>query len=179
MSKFAAQAKEACAAGRTIKLESWVFPEEWTDRPKSTVCVGIRLISEGEKAKAMAQSEEVANSLHDQNSGPESRDLWRDAFNNALIRQVAAVGICDPNDVMKPTELFPLAEEQVRFALTSAGARFIFDQIERYEIEVSEAEPSLTEDQLDEFAASLFENFDRLLPQHKRLLNHVFDQLRS
>lgn len=172
MSGFSQIIAGARAPGKTIVLEPWVFADEWEDRPSGNVCVGIRLISEADKSKARAVSNEVADSLHSAHK-EWSRDNWIDAFNDAIIRQIAAFGICDPNNVRQPSTILPLAEEQVRFALTSAGAKHIFEQIERYEIESSSIDPEIREDELDDFASLLQTDFDRLLPQHKRLLAHV------
>lgn len=136
--------------GRTLLLEPWVFADEWEQKPDDAVCVGLRLMSETDKSKARAEAENVARELH-----PKGGPNFTDAMNDALVRQCAALGICDANDVTKPSQILPLAEEQVRYALTSRGARFIFEAHLRYEVEVSPLYPEASTEDIAELIRSL------------------------
>lgn len=174
MATFAQITKKPRPPGRTVVLDTWVFADEWDGKPREPVCVGLRLMSEGDKSKARAEAERLADELH-----PKRGANWVDAFNDCLIRQVAALGICDPNEVTKPSDILPLAEEQVRFALTSRGARFIFDEHDRYEVEVSPLYEPLTDEELAE-CARLLEACGPMLDQPKRkLLRGVLEALRE
>lgn len=177
MSAFGAIVENHKVPGRTLKLEPWVFADGWDEKPTSAICVGIRLMADGDKQKARASAESIASELHPQPKTHDEIGNWIDAFNDALVRQVAALGICDPNDVRGNCELLPMAEEQVRYALTSTGARFIFDEINRYEIEVSVIEPQLASDQVPELCKRITEKFAHLDAGQRKMLAHVFTRL--
>jgi hypothetical protein len=174
MSTFSQLTAKTRAPARTLVLEPWVFADEWEGKPGEPVCVGLRLMSEADKGKARAEAEKHAHEMHP-NGGPN----WTDAFNDCLIRQVAALGLCDPNDVSKPCEILRYAEEQVRFAITSRGARSIFDAHERYEIESSPLEAEATDEELTELAELLDEQPEALRGNERRLLRHVLEVLRA
>src|SRR5688500_17759690 len=105
MPTFSQVTKKTRAPGRTIILEQWVFADEWAEKPREPVCVGLRLMADGDKSKARAAAEKFADELH-----PKRGPNWLDAFNDCLVRQVSALALCDPNDVTRPAALFPMAE---------------------------------------------------------------------
>lgn len=174
MSTFREISKEARPPGRTLVLEPWVWADEWEGRPSEAVCVGLRLMSEGDKSKGRAEAERLAFELH-----PNGGANWLDAFNDCLMRQVSALGICSPNDVKRPSEILPYAEEQVRFALNSRGAEFIFEAHRRYEIEASPLEPPVTDDEIDELCGRLGDENVQLTHEARKLLRYVLDELRA
>ena len=175
MVAFAKVVKAVRAPGRTLVLEPWVFADEWEDKPKAAVCVcvGLRLMSEVDKLKARVEAERLADELH-----PGRGEYWVDACNDAIMRQVVALGICDPNDVTKPAPVLPYAEEKVRYALTSRGVRFIFEAIDRYELESSPIGTEATGAVLADLAALLpTVKVEELRPGLRRLIHHVFEEL--
>jgi hypothetical protein len=145
MAAFSKLTKAVRAPGRTLLLEPWVFADEWDKRPSDAVCVGLRIMSEADKGKAQAEAERAAYEFH-----PDGGPAWVPAFESALARQVVALGICDPNDVMKPSSVLPYAEEQVRFALSTRGVEYIFEQHRRYEVEISAIEPMATDEDVEQ-----------------------------
>jgi hypothetical protein len=172
---FAQIAKAVRAPARTLILEPWVFADEWDGKPKGNVCVGLRLLSEADKSKARGEAEKSADDLH-----PQRSVNWTDAFNDAVMRQVGALGICDPNDVTRPTGVLPYAEEQVRVALTSRGTRFLFESLERYEIEsspIGEEVDAATLRELSERIAIV--SIATVKPSVRRLAHHVLEELRA
>lgn len=136
--------------GRTLVLEPWVFADDWERKPDGAVCVGLRIMSDGAKSKARAEAEKLARELH-----PTGNVHTLEAYNDALMRQCAALGISSPNDVEAPSEILPVAEEQVRYAISSRGARFIFESLLKYEIESSPLTPEADDAELDELVAML------------------------
>lgn len=169
---------EAVAAsgmpGTTLLLEPWVFADEWDSKPDAAVCVGLRLLADKEKSKARFTAEELADQLHPQ------RDAinWVDAYNDALMRQIAALAVCDPNDVRKPAEVLPMAELTVSDALTSRGARFIFESVAQYEIQASPIGEEASAETLQRLGALLQHTDTEVLPPGlRRLLAHVTDEL--
>lgn len=175
MSTFSQVKEQQRPPGRTLILDPWVFADEWESKPREAVCVGLRLMSEADKSKARGEAEKLADELH------KERNLnWLDAFNDCLIRQVAALGICSPNDVTKPFDLMTFAEEQVRFALTSRGAAFIFEAIQRYDIESSPLSPEITDEEIAELSGLLGSVCsDSFTPDERRLLGHVLELVRD
>lgn len=149
--KFGEAAEASRVPGRTLLLEPWVFEDEWDRKPATTVCVGLRLIADKEKSKARFTAEELADQLHPQRDNGN----WVDAYNDALMRQISALVICDPNDVRKPSELMPMAELTVSDALTSRGAREIFEAFNDYEWDSSEISDQADADTLERLRALL------------------------
>lgn len=172
MSTFADVTREARAPARTILLEPWVFADDWDGKPDAAVCVGLRLLADGDKTRARGEAEKHADEAH-----PHRGPNWLDCFNDALMRQAVALCICDPNDTRKPSALLPYAEEQVTAALTSRGARHIFDELERYEIESSPLEEPITDAEIDHLVLLLQTSSERLTNGHRTLLRHVYDAL--
>lgn len=164
--------KQVRPPGRTLVLPTWVWADEWQNRPTDEVCVGLRLMPDADKSKARSEAERLADELHARR-GPN----WVDAFNDCLVRQVAALGICDPNDVSKPSSVLPLAEDQVRVALTTEGARFIFDAYQVYELEASPLSPEATDEELLQLSQLLWSDADRFRTAERRLLKDVLERM--
>lgn len=161
------------APGTTLILEPWVFADRWSNKPAEPVCVGLRLLGDIEKTKARQLAEELAKETH-----PDGGANWIECFNDCIIRQVAALGMCDPNNVSRPHELFPYAEAQVSEALTSPGALFIFEAIDRYEIGASPIGVAAGADEIQALAALLPNVRPDEMPKGlRRLLSYVVDEL--
>lgn len=175
MAGFSKLVKKARPPGRTLVLEPWVFADDWDSKPKAAICVGLVRMSETSKSTARADAEKLADELH-----PRRGPNWIDAFNDQLIRQVVAHGICDPNDVDKPSPTLQMAQDMVGHALTSSGARFIFDAIDRYEIETSPIGVPISQDETARLCALLANADVTALPiGTRRMLSHVLDQVEA
>lgn len=174
MTSFAQQTQEGRPPARTLMLEPWIWADEWDAKPRETVCVGLRRMSETDKSKARSEAEKLADDLH-----PSGGPNWTDAFNDCLMRQVAALAICSPNDVRKPSEIMPYAEETVRFALNSQGTRWIFDQFTRFELETSQLDPEATDEEIDELCDLLGSTETKVSPGARKLLRYVLEELRG
>jgi hypothetical protein len=170
---FSQAVKDKRAPGATLVLEPWVFADEWSGKPSDDVCVGLRLLSDGDKTKARKTAEELADSVH-----PDRGANWVECFNDCVQRQVDALGICDPNDVRKSHELLPYAEDQVMEALSSKGSRFIFERIERYEIAASPLGVMADREVLDRLVKVLPHVEPELVaPGLRRLISYVLEEL--
>lgn len=135
---------------RTLPLPPSVWASDWRERPSEVVVVGLRLLADAEEQTARAEATRFALELH-----PEADEGFVEAYNDALIRWLVARGICDPNDVRRPYPLLPMAEDQVRGALTGAGLRFIFDALEALQIETSPLYQEADDDELHVLAELL------------------------
>lgn len=136
--------------GATLVLPLSCFADDWLNKPDAPVCVGLRLLSEEDRRKARHVAEQQASELH-----PAGGDGWIECYNDGAKRQVAALAMCDPNDVTRPSELFPYAEDQVLAALTISGTEFIFSAVEQLEIDSSPLEQLATAQTLTRLARLL------------------------
>jgi hypothetical protein len=135
--------------------------------------VGLRLLADSEKTKARLTAEELADQVHPQR-GPN----WIDSFNDALIRQVVALALCDPNDVKKPFDLMPFPESDVSDAFTSRGAALVFEAIDSYEINSSPIGIAADRPELDKLAHLVRLVDPKRLPMPlRRMIGHVVGEL--
>jgi hypothetical protein len=172
-SAFSKLVKKQRPPGRTLVLETWVFADDWESRPKAAVCVGLVRMSEQSKTTARHDAEKTADELH-----PRGGANWIDCFNDHLIRQVVAHGICDPNDVDKPSPTLQMAQDMVGHALTSRGARFIFDAIDRFEIETSPIGVAANREEVERLCELLGKvDLERLSGSTRRMLSHLLEQV--
>lgn len=136
--------------GATLVLPLTAFADDWVGKPDAPVCVGLRLLSEEDRRKARHVAEKQATEFH-----PMGGDGWIECYNDAAKRQVAALAMCDPNDVTRPSELFQLAEDQVQAAFTVRGTQLVFDAVEQHEIDSSPLEHAADEAALQRLARLL------------------------
>jgi len=170
---------KATPPGRTLLLPPSVFADDWKKKPASPVCVGLRLMSDDDRTRCRAEAERIALEFH-----PKGGPNWIDCFNDALVRQCVALGMCDPNDVHKFSDLMELPEEEVVIAFTSSGAGFVFDAIEQYEAESSPITPEASDEDIAEFIGLVQEgSLDILSPEEhrraRRLIASMLTELRS
>jgi len=161
------------APGATLVLPLWAFQDEWEGRPEAPVCVGLRLLSENDKLSARSQADKAASELH-----PIGGDNWTDAFNDAVQLNIVAIAMCDPNDVTRPAELFPIAVDQVPNAFTSKGAAYVFQAVSRHEISVSLLGELAERDHADRLAALLQKVEPGVLsPALRRHITYLLEEL--
>jgi hypothetical protein len=135
-------------------------------------------LSEADLVTATAESVKEATLLF-----PGGGDDFIDSRNGFLLRWMIARCICDPNDAEKPSEILPLAEDMVREALTDRGARWLYEEIERYHAEVSPIHRPITDENLRVLSQLLsvdepFADFDPIVElMCRRLLGHVLDEI--
>jgi len=163
---------------KTILLQPGHFADTWPDKPDEAVCVGIRLISQSERTRARILAEKTATDAH-----PRGGVNAVDAFNDALMRICIAGAMCDPNDVTRRSDMFQEAEDDVFDALTSRGCTFVYEQVERLEIESSALAHEVSEEELGDLVDAISADaLQRLEPGYRalcrRLLGYVHDQLK-
>lgn len=138
------------APGATLVVPVDSFADGYSQKPDGPICVGLRLLSEEDRRKVRHVAEEQAHELH-----PRGGDGWIECYNDAAKRQVVALSMCDPNDVTKPSEFFPYAEDTVLVALTTRGTELIFGAVEQHEIDSSPLEQPATYETLKQLARLL------------------------
>lgn len=126
-------------------LESNAFADDWRDKPPGgELLLGLRRYSDGDAQTARAEAARFAASMHEEID----REGQVEAFNDALMRWLVVRGTCDANDITLNAPLFDGSEENVRNALTSKAIRFLWDEIERYHLEVSPVVPEATDEEM-------------------------------
>ena len=164
--------------GRVLTVPPTVWATTWDKKPAGNVAIGLRLLSEADLVTATAESVKEAARLF-----PNGGDDFIESRNGFLLRWMIARGICDPNNAEKPSEILPLAEDMVREALTDRGARWLYEEIERYDAEVSPIHRPITDDELRVLSQLLsvddpFADFDPISElMCRRLLGHVLQEL--
>lgn len=172
------QRAEGEKPGRVVTVPPTVWATTWEKKPAGNVAIGLRLLSEADLVTATAESVKEATQLF-----PDGGDDFIESRNGFLLRWMIARGICDPNDADKPSEILPLAEDMVRDALTAAGARWLYEELERYSAEVSPIHRPIDDDQLRVLSQLLsvddpFADFDPIAElMCRRLLGHVLQEL--
>lgn len=142
--------------------------------------IGLRLLSATDKRVILNQAEETIRE-----QGATSTDE-NEAYNDALVRLYVARGMCDPNDVSKPSSFFPYPDLQVFDYLTEAGARGIFDALQRFEVETANSllYPECSPDEIVELVQRIEGGQLELLGETTRArvtrhLRYVLDDLRE
>jgi hypothetical protein len=163
---------------KTLELEPSAFAPTWEKAPRSKICIGLRGVSDGDESTARAEAEKLAREDYKH----EDQDNYIDCFNDLLMRNIVARGICDPNDVTKPHPTFKNAETRVRY-LTPASVRYLYEELERLQLETSPLHPEATDDEIAKLVDALFggQALTKLPePQARRvrkLLRYVLEEL--
>jgi hypothetical protein len=142
--------KDRVPPPKTVVVEPEAFAPNWGHRPKTAVAVGLQNLSDDDETTARSEAEKFTNRL-----GHEDRENWIDAFNDALMAELVARSVCDPNDVRNEQANLPLPEDHLRAALTPAGIRYLYDELERLKVESSPLHPEATDAELTELVEAL------------------------
>ena len=170
-------------------LETFVVPvsafaDTWEDKPKTTICVGLRTIATQDLRTARAQAAEMANRCHP-DVAPEDGDkfgAWIEAYNDMLMAWIVARGTCDPNDVNMPVEVWAAGpEDLVPLTLTKGGKQLLFDRWEMMTIAVDPTGRMASDDELTTGLPLLMQHTDKLAKNKaarlRRLAAFILDEL--
>jgi hypothetical protein len=128
----------------TLPLSAWA--DSRSDKPRTPVTIGIRLISEQDTSAARAAAAKVAVELVP--VGTEDDRI--EAYNCALMRFAAEHGTCSATNVEDPH--FVMGEFEIRQRMTAEGVRLLWHAIEA----LHEASNPSVEEIDDEGIAHLF-----------------------
>jgi hypothetical protein len=175
MSTFAQRAVRR-APPRVVVFSPSTWADTWPERPTGNEAIGLRVPSDHEVSCARAEAARVAWKLH-----PKADDLLGRiaAHNDALLRELCCLGMCDPNDVTRP--YFKSGIDDANQALSSHGAKAVFDALEKLQLETSPVYREASDDELLELA-----RYAEFLPlvepdrrgRLRRLVAHCFDELK-
>lgn len=170
----------------TVIVPVTAFAPTWERRPKSDVCIGLRLVPHSDLEDGRGRAAKKATERHqDANQGDVKFQVWADAYHDELIRWIVARGTCDPNDVSKPWPGWSAAPESiVRDALTAEGAGMIFDRWEQMRIASDPSVPPITTEEIGALLDELVGGALEVLPSAsatrvRRLLRFCLDELQG
>lgn len=170
----------------SIVIPPNAFADEWEGKPADPVCAGLRLISHQDLQAARAIARERANrGIPD----PDVEDVnevyaWSDAYNDALLAHIVAMGTCDPNDSKLAWPLISAAPEDiVRMFMTSDGIKLVFDAWEQMRLASDPTQREADDEEVVELAVLLHERCGGLERARacrvRRLLAFCLDELQS
>jgi hypothetical protein len=164
---------------RTIELPPEAFADTREPRVRKAKTAGMRLLREGEVARARAEAAQYAWELHATTADVEGRIA---CYQDRLMTWIACAALCEPTDAR--VRFMDLSVETASETLTPAGVRLVFDTYERIVLETSPIEAELTEDDETELVERLLRDELSLLsiaPQRRarKLLHFVLQELRA
>jgi len=162
---------------RVQTYPSSIFADTWAGRPTSDVAVGLRVPSDHQVSLARANAARLAVELHPR---PEDVELRVASMNDALMREVCAMVMCDANNAHEP--YFRAQEDDVATKLTSEGVKRIFDDFERLVLETSPVHREIEDDEIDLLAARLTPEALAVMTtsrarRARRLMSFLLDEL--
>lgn len=175
--------RAARRAPRHVVLKPSDFADTWADKPSTEVAVGIRLLSENDYQTAKAEASRVVERLYTANDGGlRDHEKAAEAWDDALICWVVAIGTCNVNDVQ--ASYFPYANDVITLALTSRAIQRIYDAIDLLHLEESPATHEATDEELVALGEALAKGAEVLSSlkriearRARRLLGHAFATL--
>ena len=155
-----------------VKLRASAWSDTWDGKANAPTLVGVRLVAEGDLARARSEGERVADGLH-----PRRGDRWVEAYNQAVMHFVLGHALCLHDDVATP--LFEMQEFVISHRLSTEGTLRLWDAVEELRIVDSPLSPEISEDDLAALCAELRSDvwWARLAPSQRkraaRLLQRV------
>lgn len=169
MSAFTALTRKARAPAMIVVLPPSAFADDWEGRPDEDVAVGLRLLSENDIQAARRIATDAAVKQYAEDGRIVDHDAYIDAANDGLVREAIARAMCDPNDVTQPHPLLPYAQDLVMYAFTSAGARFVWDELHRLTVAHSPLVRPAEDGDVEALAALLARGALERLPPSKAI----------
>lgn len=140
-------------AARVVALPPDAYAGTWEgERPQTVQAVGLRTLSESDIETMRAEAARVAWEMHpDRQGGADAAALRVAAYEDAEMRLAVARAACKPDDQTAPFHDLP--DDWARHALTPAGVRLLWDELDRLTVETSPTMPEATPEECAELAA--------------------------
>lgn len=103
---------------RHVVLPPSAFASDWGSAPEAEVAIGLRFVSAEDERIARAVAVAKATAQIAPNGKVLDPRAFSEAYNDEIILCLVARCICDPNDIARPFELLPAAEDQIPRAMT-------------------------------------------------------------
>jgi hypothetical protein len=166
-------------APRTLTLKPEHFAATWPLRPSEPTLVGLRVPPEKDfEGAAIEARRSVADKALPDGEGPA-------AFQRAYARILVARAFCDPLNVLAPHHTLPLPDDQIARALTPATIQWLFDEVDKLNVEQSPGYAEATDEEIARLldVLSLDDPFGRLgarrIARVRRYLGLVASELES
>lgn len=163
----------------TLMVPPDVWATTYERRPLEPVLFGLRLLSPYDKREIIKLAKEAAEEADEVESAV-------DVYDDALMRLLVAFAVCDPNDANSQNHsTIPHPQlESVFSVFTDKGARFVFDAVQRLEVEKSPYYLEADDDDIIELVESLGAGgldmlSERDLAAARRHLRYVLDIVRE
>lgn len=111
-----------------VALEPRCFADSFADKPRVTVHVGVRVVSENDLEQAKAEAVKSAWHFYPE-AEPQYERPRVEHFNDALIHWGVARGLCDPQDVSRP--FLSLDEDNVPQVFAPSTVVRLWDEVVR------------------------------------------------
>lgn len=124
----APEPEEAPTPEHVVLLPPAAFADDWPKKPKDTVAIGLRRLSEADTEYARSEAEREMVGFYDQLIGRPRRpsfEVLDEQRNDAMMCIALARACCDPNDARAN---YFRAEEEAKVALTPQGVRRLYDE---------------------------------------------------
>lgn len=131
---------------KVISLPTSAWADSRSDKPRSPVEIGIRLLSEEDVQIARAEAAKLAVQI----VAVGTDDDRIVAYNDALMRFAAERGTCSPTDAEMPH--FVMGELEIRERMTPEGVRRLWQEIEALHLSSNPSQEEID----DEGVAHLF-----------------------
>lgn len=135
-------------APKTVDLEPDDFAHEWSERPMTTLVVGMRLVSERDIENARQFAIDRAVRMH-----PNPGDDRIDCYNDSLMAAIVGRALCQHDDASQA--FFGMPEDDAAQALTPEGIRRIFHAYDAMKIELAPGAPEADDEELMELSSLL------------------------
>lgn len=165
-------------------LSSRHFSAKWRNRPTDDVCVGVRPLSSADDDYCRSEAARIAWRTLPGKPNDEHHDQRIDVFNDAVMRVAISRAVCDPNDALRPAEIWQGApEEVVGIALTREGVKAIYDAIERITIALSPVRRAAVDEEIELLFAIFLDRLARMpearAARARRLAGFLLDECRE
>lgn len=151
------QARPVVAPARVVVLEPTDFADSWTARPKKSVAVGLRRLSEREEQTVFDEAFRAAAQAMAEVPEDERQARFVHVFNETTLAVGVGRAVCDPNDVAREAGPLPMAEATVGDALRSGTLRRLFEALEAVAVETSPLYRQAADDELEALAWALLD----------------------
>lgn len=127
---------------RVVKLPVSAWRSAYEGRPEVDIRVGLRLPSQDETEGI---EREALRTMRDNLSADTDEGFALRSYQEAKLVNLVAVCLCDTDDVSACHPLFETPNATLPLVLTKEGLRYLFDQIERLQVDSSPIFPEASD----------------------------------
>jgi hypothetical protein len=137
---------ETVAPPRVVKLPVSSWRSAYEGKPEVDISVGLRLPSQDETEGI---EREALRTMRENLGADTDKAFAIQSYQEAKLVNLVATCICDTDDVSACHPLFETPNATLPLVLTKEGLRYLFDQIERLQIDSSPIFPEASDTDVD------------------------------